>query len=123
MKASSGITRLSCVNRLMIPFSFSAFVVSVGSSSRTKTTFFVYLFAVGCSVWFVTLFLIHYVVLLSAGLETVPTGSPVMMSAAQCVMLGRSAARAERTETQKETKTLAKPEYSVRFSFPSVCGC
>ena len=32
----------------------------------------------------------------------------MMMSAAQCAMLARSAARAERTETLKETKTLAK---------------
>ena len=29
-------------------------------------------------------------------------GSPMMMSAAQCVMLARSAARAERTETLKD---------------------
>ena len=49
------------------------------------------------------------------GLKSVPTGSPVVMSAAQCVMLARSAARAERTETQKETKTLAKREYFLNF--------
>ena len=55
--------------------------------------------------------------LLSVGPKSVPTGSPVVMSAAQCVMLARSAARAERTETQKETKTLAKREYSVRLPF------
>ena len=53
--------------------------------------------------------------LLSAGLQSVPTGSPVVMSAAQCVMLARSAARAERTETQKETKNLAKREYFLKF--------
>ena len=55
--------------------------------------------------------------LLSVGLKSVPTNSPVVMSAAQCVMLARSAARAERTETQKDSKTLAKREYSVRFPF------
>ena len=53
--------------------------------------------------------------MLSAGLLSVPTGSPVVMSAAQCVMLARSAARAERTETQKETKNLAKREYFLKF--------
>ena len=46
--------------------------------------------------------------LLSAGLDAVPPGSPMMMSAAQCVLLARSAARAERTESLKETKSLAK---------------
>ena len=46
--------------------------------------------------------------LLPAGLDAVPPLSPVMMSAAQCVMLTRSAARAERTEALKETKSLAK---------------
>ena len=35
--------------------------------------------------------------LLSAGLDAVPPGSPMMMSAAHCVLLARSAARAERT--------------------------
>ena len=34
--------------------------------------------------------------------------SPRLMSADQCVLLARSAARAERTETLKETKTLTK---------------
>ena len=42
------------------------------------------------------------------GLKAVSPGSPLMMSAAQCVMLARSAARAERTETLKGTKSLAK---------------
>ena len=37
-----------------------------------------------------------------------PSGSPVIMSAAQCVMFARCAARSERTEAMKETKTLAK---------------
>ena len=46
--------------------------------------------------------------LLLAGLDAVPPGSPMMMSAAQCVLLARSAARAERTEALKETKSLAK---------------
>ena len=46
--------------------------------------------------------------LLPAGLDAVPTGSPMLMSAAQCVMLARSSARAERTEALKETKSLAK---------------
>ena len=46
--------------------------------------------------------------LLPAGLDTVPPGSSKMMSAAQCVMLARSAARAERTEAVKETKSLAR---------------
>ena len=55
------------------------------------------------------------------GLKTVSPGSPMMMSAAQCVMLARSAARAERTETLKETKTLAKGKlFSEVVSFPSV---
>ena len=49
------------------------------------------------------------------GLGSTPAGSPVMMSVAQCVMLARSAARAERTETQKETKSLARREYSISF--------
>ena len=40
--------------------------------------------------------------LLLTGLKAVPTGSPVVMSAAQSVMLARSAARVERTESQKE---------------------
>ena len=48
----------------------------------------------------------------------------MVMTAAQCLMLARSAARAERTETLKETKTLAKREYTfgvvvLCFSFPS----
>ena len=43
-----------------------------------------------------------------AGLESVPSGSPVIMSAAQCVMFARCAARSERNEAMKETKTLAK---------------
>ena len=46
--------------------------------------------------------------LLLAGLESITPMSPMVMSAAQFVMLARSAARAERTETQKETKTLTK---------------
>ena len=45
----------------------------------------------------------------------------MMMSAAQCVMLAWSAARAERTETLKETKTLAKRKlFSEVVSFSSV---
>ena len=32
----------------------------------------------------------------------------MVMTAAQCLMLARSAAQAERTETLKETKSLAK---------------
>ena len=55
------------------------------------------------------------------GLKAVSPGSPMMMSAGQCVMLARSAARAERTETLKETKTLAKRKlFSEVVSFPSV---
>ena len=50
------------------------------------------------------------VVLVLVGLKSVAPGSPVVMSAAQCVLLARSAARAERTETLKETKTLARRE-------------
>ena len=46
--------------------------------------------------------------LLLAGLEPVTPMPPMKMSAAQCVMLARIVARAERTETQKETKTLTK---------------
>ena len=42
------------------------------------------------------------------GLESVLPASPMLMSAAQCVLLARSAAHAERTETLMETKTLAK---------------
>ena len=34
--------------------------------------------------------------------------SPMLMSAAECMLLARSAAQAERTETLKETKILAK---------------
>ena len=55
------------------------------------------------------------------GLKTVSPGSPMMMSAAQCVMLARSAARAERTETLKESKTLSKRKlFSEVVSFSSV---
>ena len=43
--------------------------------------------------------LVLYLRVFSVGLKTVSPGSPMMMSAAQCVMLARSAARAERTET------------------------
>ena len=42
------------------------------------------------------------------GLKSVAPGSPMVMSAAQCVLLARSAARAERTDALKETKTLAR---------------
>ena len=53
------------------------------------------------------------------GLKSV--GSPMVMSAAQCMLLARSAARAERTETLKETKTLARRELlSVSFH---LCVC
>ena len=38
------------------------------------------------------------------------------MSATQCVMLARCAARSERTETMKETKTLAKRKFYFRIS-------
>ena len=65
--------------------------------------------------------LVLYLRVFSVGLKTVSPGSPMMMSAAQCVMLARSAARAERTETLKETKTLAKRKsFSEVVSFPSV---
>ena len=50
------------------------------------------------------------VVLVLVGLKSVTLGSPMVMSAAQCVLHARSAARAERTETLKETKTLARRE-------------
>ena len=52
------------------------------------------------------------VFLLSVELKSVP------------FLLARSAARAERTETQKETETLAKREYFLRFAllcFESIC--
>ena len=64
--------------------------------------------------------------LLSAGLDTVPPGSPMVMSAAQCVMLARSAARAERTEVLKETKSLSKRKGVViilLLGFPDCCDC
>ena len=63
--------------------------------------------------------------LLSAGLESVPPMSPMVMSAAQCVMLARSAAQAERTETQKETKTLSKRKCLpwVTFCSSGCCNC
>ena len=48
------------------------------------------------------------------GLPAVSPGSPVVMTAAQCLLLARSAARAERTETLKETKTLAKRKCNFR---------
>ena len=41
-------------------------------------------------------------------LVAVLPASPLLMSAAQCVLLARNASRAERTETLKETKTLVK---------------
>ena len=55
--------------------------------------------------------------LLLVGLAPVPPESPMMMSAAQCVMLARSAARAERTEALKETKNLTKRECMFSFLF------
>ena len=62
---------------------------------------------------------------LLAGLESVPPTSPMVMSAAKCVMLARSAARAERTETQKETKTLSKRKCLpwVTFCSSGCCDC
>ena len=48
------------------------------------------------------------------GLPVVPPGSPVMMTAAHSLMVARSAARAERTGTLKETKTLAKRNCTFR---------
>ena len=55
--------------------------------------------------------------LLSAGLDAVPPGSPMMMSAAQCVLLARSAARAERTESSLLRKLRAWLSVSVLLLF------
>ena len=51
---------------------------------------------------------LNIVVWCLAGLDVVLPGSPILMSAAQCLMLARSTARAEWTETSKETTTVAK---------------
>ena len=63
-----------------------------------------FFFSVSCWEWLV----INLSLCFSAGLKAVSPGSPMKMSAAQCVMLARSVAPAERTETLRETKTLAK---------------
>ena len=55
------------------------------------------------------------------GLKSAAPGSPMVMSAAQSVLLARSAARAERTETLKETKTLARRK--VLFASFPLCVC
>ena len=53
--------------------------------------------------------------LLSAGLDAVPPGSPMMMSAAQCVLLARSAARAS-------TSGLSCKSASLRLQLPAYSG-
>ena len=55
------------------------------------------------------------------GLKSVAPGSPMVMSAAQCVLLARPAARAERTETLKETKTLVRREFLFVSFYLWVC--
>ena len=85
-------------------------------------------FVVVCSLivdFLYSVLLVTRTCLLLAGLESVPPTSPMVMSAAQCVLLARSAARAERTETQKETKTLSKRKCLpwVTFCSSSWCDC
>ena len=51
---------------------------------------------------------LHVSVCCLVGLHSTIPDSPMLMSTAQCMLLAWSAARAERTETLKKTKTLAK---------------
>ena len=58
-----------------------------------------------------------------AGLESVPSGFPMVISAAQCVMLARCAARSERTETMNANNTFAKRKFYFCNSILSTVCC
>ena len=58
--------------------------------------------------------------MLLVGLESVCPGSPMVMSAAQCVMLVRCAARTERTETLRETLMSASSCFAFCLSVDCV---